>query len=433
MATSIVEHTHERTTATPVAAQLQPVLEALLGAPVPIRFQCWDGSAVGPDSGPTIRIEHPDALKRIVWAPGELGLVRSFVAGQMTVDGDLIEALALLDRKVPRNASSLRLAPSAIATARRLGVFHRPPAPPSVEFHPSGWRSHTLRRDAEAIAHHYDVSNDFYRMVLGPSMTYSCARFESPTADLTTAQASKHEHICRKLGLDADPGARLLDVGCGWGSMAIHAASHHGVKVVGITISTEQAAAARQRVEEAGVSDLVEIRLQDYRELGDEQFDAISSIGMSEHVGKSHLAEYFSILHRALRPQGRLLNHAISHVGGSKMGRHNSFIQRYVFPDGELIDVGDSVLAMEEAGFEIRDVESLREHYALTLRQWVRNLEGNWDAAVAEVGPERARVWRLYMSACVITFERARTAIHQVLGVVSNPTGASGMPLTRPA
>ena len=223
---------------------------------------------------------------------------------------------------------------------------------------------------------------------------------------------------------------RLLDVGCGWGSMAIHAASHYDVSVVGITISEAQAALARQRVADAGLADRVEIRLQDYRDVGAETFDAISSIGMSEHVGHGNLARYYELLHAALRPTGRLLNHAISSVGGSKLGR-SSFIGRYVFPDGELIDVGESVLAMERAGFEVRDVESLREHYARTLRAWVANLEAAWDEAVALVGEARARVWRLYMAGSAIGFMDNGVAIHQVLGVVPTADGASGMPATR--
>jgi cyclopropane-fatty-acyl-phospholipid synthase len=261
-------------------------------------------------------------------------------------------------------------------------------------------------------------------------MTYSCARFADEEMDLTQAQASKHELICRKLGLPEQPGARLLDVGCGWGSMAIHAATHHDARVVGITISRPQAELASKRVADAGVGDRVEIRLQDYRELAGERFDAISSIGMSEHVGKPNLESYYRILHDALRPEGRLLNHAISSVGGSRLGR-TSFIGRYIFPDGELIDVGDAVLAMERAGFEIRDVESLREHYDRTLRAWVANLEAHWEEAVGLVGEARARVWRLYMAGSAVGFADGGINVHQVLGVVQADRGASGMPPTR--
>ena len=317
--------------------------------------------------------------------PDELGLARAYVAGDLDADGDLfgmLHAMLRVARKGMRLGWSAL--PAGIKAGRRLGLFGRPLPPPPEEARLRGG-VHSLRRDAAAIGHHYDVGNDFYRIVLGPSMTYSCARFSDEGMDLAAAQASKHELICRKLGLPEQPGARLLDVGCGWGSMAIHAALHHDVSVVGITISRSQADLARKRAAEAGVGERVDIRLQDYRELGGEQFDAISSIGMSEHVGSARLAEYYGILHDALRPEGRLLNHAISSVGGSKIGRR-SFIGRYVFPDGELIDIGESVRAMERAGFEVRDVESLREHYAKTLRAWVANLEAEWDAAVALAG-----------------------------------------------
>ena len=287
-----------------------------------------------------------------------------------------------------------------------------------------------MRRDKVAVSHHYDVGNEFYALVLGPSMTYSCARFVDAGVSLEQAQAAKHELICRKLGLHEQPGARLLDVGCGWGSMAIHAATEHGARVVGITISDEQAAEARRRVEAAGVADRVEIRIQDYRRIADGPFDAISSVGMAEHVGERKMDDYFGILRSLLHPGGRMLNHAISSVGGSRL-RRRGFVYRYVFPDGELLDVGNTVLSMERAGFEVRDVESLREHYATTLRNWVANLERNWDRAVDLVGEGRARVWLLYMSGSINSFDDNSVAIHQVLGVATDPTGASHMPRTR--
>jgi len=282
------------------------------------------------------------------------------------------------------------------------------------------------------VSHHYDVGNEFYSLVLGPSMTYSCARFVKPETSLEQAQEAKHELICRKLGLDRgdETDVRLLDVGCGWGSMAIHAAHHHGCRVVGVTISEQQALAARKRVAEAGLTDRVEIRLQDYRRVSDGPYDAISSVGMAEHVGRNRMDEYFGILHGLLRPGGRALNHAISSPGGSKIGSR-SFIGRYVFPDGELLDIADTIESMQDAGFEVRDVESLREHYATTLGHWVTNLEQNWDEAVALVGERRARVWRLYMSGSIVRFQDARISVHQILGVVPDAHGASGMPATR--
>jgi cyclopropane-fatty-acyl-phospholipid synthase len=280
------------------------------------------------------------------------------------------------------------------------------------------------------VRHHYDVGNEFYEIVLGPAMTYSCARFAGPGTTLVEAQADKHELICRKLGLHEQPGRSLLDVGCGWGSLALHAARHHQARVVGVTISREQAQRARERVRDAGLADRVEIRLQDYRDLGGERFDAIASVGMFEHVGSEQMRRYFEVLHGLLVPRGRLLNHAISSVGGSRLAGR-SFVHRYVFPDGELIDVGEAVLAMERAGFQVRDVESLREHYARTLRCWVANLEAGWDRAVELVGANRARVWLLYMAASALHFEDGGIDVHQVLGVVPTTEGDSGMPATR--
>jgi cyclopropane-fatty-acyl-phospholipid synthase len=425
-------HVPEGAEPAPVADALAPIVRALAGDSLPVRVEFWDGSSLGPSSGGagTLHIRSADAIRRLLWSPNELGLGRAYVAGDIDLDGDLFEIITSLRGRLPGTPSEVvRLVPSAVAAARRVGVLGRPLPPPPEEARLRGER-HSLRRDAAAIGHHYDVSNEFYRLVLGPSMTYSCGRFVDAASDLEAAQAAKHDLICRKLGLDAMSGGRLLDVGCGWGTMAIHAATHYDVSVVGITISDAQAALARERAVAAGVADRVEIRLQDYRELGDETFDAISSIGMSEHVGHAHLDRYFEVLRAALRPQGRLLNHAISSVGGSKLGR-SSFVGRYVFPDGELIDVGESVLAMERAGFEVRDVESIREHYARTLRAWVANLESSWDRAVALAGEARARIWRLYMAGSAIGFTDNGIAIHQVLGVVPTEDGASGMPATR--
>jgi len=410
------------------ADAIGPLLDAL--APdVGVRVELWDGTTVGPSGGPTVRICSVAALRRLLWAPGELGVGRAYVAGDIDIDGDIFDAVAALR---PAGAQ-LRVGPrqlaALVAAAKRVGAIGRPLPPPPEEARPKGGL-HSLRRDAQVISHHYDVGNDFYRLVLGPSMTYSCARFADPSMTLAEAQASKHDLVCRKLGLHERPGMRLLDVGCGWGSMAIHAATRYDAQVVGVTISREQCDLARRRAVDAGVGDLVEIRLQDYRDVRGERFDAVSSIGMSEHVGSSRIDEYFTGLAGLLAPRGRLLNHAISAVGGSKLGRR-TFMGRYVFPDGELLDVADTVAAMQRAGLEVRDVESLREHYARTLRRWVANLEEGWDEAVALVGERRARVWRLYMAASAIGFEDGGLAVHQVLGVTRDAEGGSGMPGTR--
>jgi cyclopropane-fatty-acyl-phospholipid synthase len=413
------------------ADAVAPLVHALLGPEPPVRVELWDGSGLGPTDGPgTIRVRSKDALRRILWAPGELGLARAYVCGDLDVDGDIVAMLERLSPSAPRDADvGLVGLLKAARAARHVGAVGRPLPPPPEECRQRG-RRHSKARDAKAISHHYDVGNEFYEIVLGPAMTYSCAYFDRPGISLAGAQAAKHELVCRKLGLRELDRPRLLDIGCGWGSLALHAAAHHGAHVVGITISREQAEQARRRVEDAGLSDVVEIRLQDYRDLEDETFDAISSIGMFEHVGHKRMAEYFSTLRHQLRPTGRLLNHAISSVGGSRL-RRRSFTGRYVFPDGELIDIGDAVTAMEGAGFEVRDVHSLREHYAQTLRCWVANLDAAYDRAVELVGEARARVWRLYMAASAIGFDDGGISVHQVLGVLPEEGGRSGMPPTR--
>ncbi|NUR57309.1 MAG: class I SAM-dependent methyltransferase [Catenulispora sp.] len=429
-------------TNTTVASVFRPLLTVALGEAPTVRFEFWDGSSLTPEGGHsgTVVVNTKDALKNLVWAPGELGLARAYVSGMIDFQGDIFTVLRALQQTAPRDARlGADAAVQALNAARRLGALGWKPEPPAEESHPQG-RRHSKRRDSEAITHHYDVGNDFYNLVLGPSMTYSCARWVGPDDDgatgpnpdltLEDAQAAKHDLVCRKLGLDRRTGQDLLDVGCGWGSMAIHAATHYGARAVGITISAAQADLARKRVAQAGVSDRVEIRLQDYRDLGGERFDAISSIGMFEHVGAERTADYFDTLRSLLRPKGRLLNHAISSPGGSRISTR-SFIGRYVFPDGELLDVGTTALAMQRSGFELRDVESLREHYALTLRAWVRNLQENWDEAVELVGIGRARVWLLYMAASALGFEDGGIAIHQVLGVVPEESGESGMPGSR--
>jgi cyclopropane-fatty-acyl-phospholipid synthase len=396
-----------------------------------VRFEFWDGSAIDAVGHPgTIHVRSKDLLRQVLWAPNELGLSRAFVAGNLDVAGDVFEILRTVKAAFPRDwRLRVRVARRALQACWSLGALRLPAAPPAEEARPHGWR-HSKRRDAQAISYHYDVGNDFYRLILDPSMTYSCARFVQDSMSLEDAQAAKYELICQKLGLPTRQGMRLLDVGCGWGSMALYAAKHYGARVVGITISEAQCALARRRVADAGLTDQVEIRLEDYREVRDESFDVISSIGMSEHVGGEPTAEYFEILQGLLRPHGRLLNHAISAAGGFDPGRH-SFFGRYVFPDGELMDVGDVVLMMERAGFEVRDVESLREHYPKTLRAWVANLESNWALAVAEVGTARARIWHLWMASLAVAIEDGNMGVHQVLGVLPDTDGRSGMPATR--
>jgi cyclopropane-fatty-acyl-phospholipid synthase len=419
-----------------VAAVLEPLLRRVFGghdAPLDIRF--WDGSMLaGTSASSTALVLHsPNALRRLLYAPGELGFGRAYVAGDIDVDGDIYE---LLDIRRLMGATQenveVKLDPAGVMelakAAKTLGVIGKPLGPPLEEAQLRG-RRHSRQRDASAVAHHYNVGNDFYRLVLGESMVYSCA-YWAGAASLEEAQTAKCELVSRKLGLTSN--MRLLDVGCGWGTMAIHAASRFGVRVVGVTLAAEQAELARERVREAGMEHLVEIRYQDYRDVTDGPFDAISSIGMFEHVGSQQRDTYLKGLFGLLRPGGRLLNHAISAPnsrGGAVPPR--SFVGRYVFPDGELMEVGKVVTAMQDLGFEVRDLESLREHYAQTLRVWVTNLESRWDDVVHLVGLGRARVWRLYMAASAVNFEANRTSIHQVLGVKPHADGRSSMPLSR--
>ncbi|MHC6627962.1 class I SAM-dependent methyltransferase [Streptomyces globosus] len=431
---------------TDAAPRLAAAAETLLGAPLPVRIRAWDGSEAGPPGGPVLVLARRRALRRMVWRPGELGLARAWVAGDLTVEGDLY---GLLDRvsgllwergptapadpgaTAPAGTAALLRDPARRAALRELAALAGPwppPGPPSEEAARRGGRRHSRGRDRRAVSHHYDVGNDFYAHVLGPSMVYSCA-YWSPGATLEQAQYDKLDLVCRKLGLE--PGMRVLDVGCGWGALALHAARSYGVRVTGVTLSAEQAGHARKRVAEEGLADRVEIRVQDYRDVGDGPYDAISSIGMAEHVGAARYREYARSLYALLRPGGRLLNHQIARrpEADERAYRVDAFIDAYVFPDGELSPLGTTVGELERAGFEVRDVEALREHYALTLRAWVARLEEHWEEAAALTSPGRARVWLLYMAASALGFEHNRLGVNQVLAVRSEDGGPSRMPL----
>ncbi|WP_405967371.1 cyclopropane-fatty-acyl-phospholipid synthase family protein [Streptomyces sp. NBC_00015] len=419
------------------APRLHALVEQLLRAPFPVRVRAWDGSQAGPPDAPTLVVRNRRALRRLLFKPGELGLARAWVSGDLAVEGDLYTALDLLSGLIWQRGEDARTLGRALrdpdfrAAVRgllRLAGPPLPPAPPREEVRRTG-HLHTRRTDRRAISHHYDVGNDFYALVLGPSMVYSCAYWESGDSTLELAQRDKLELVCRKL--DLREGSRLLDVGCGWGSLAIHAAREHGATVVGITLSQEQAAFARKRVADAGLTDKVEIRVQDYRDVTDGPFDAVSSIGMAEHVGSAKYLEYAQVLFALLRPGGRLLNHQIARRPQRDESAYgvDAFIDAYVFPDGELAPVGTTVGQLERAGFEVRDVESIREHYALTLRRWVARLEAGWDRAVHLTSPGRARVWRLYMAASAVAFERNQIGVNQVLAVRTPGSGDSGMPL----
>ncbi|AXK35293.1 class I SAM-dependent methyltransferase [Streptomyces armeniacus] len=444
------------------ASRLYALAERVLNAPVQVRIRAWDHSEAGPPGAPTVVVRNRRALRRILWRPGELGLARAWVAGEIDIEGDLYDALGKLsevlwardahDGTAPSEAAPGAPAPtpagpeparSALALARdpavrsaarelvRLAGPWPPPPPPREETRRRTGLRHTLHRDRRAISHHYDVGNDFYELVLGPSMVYSCAYWHEDLdpAALADAQRAKLDLICRKLALR--PGLRLLDVGCGWGSLVLHAAREYGVHAVGVTLSQEQAAYARKRIAEEGLTDRIEVRVQDYREVADGPYDAIASVGMAEHVGAARYRQYAGSLYALLQPGGRLLNHQIARRPARDEAAYevDDFIDAYVFPDGELAPVGRTVALLEEAGFEVRDLESLREHYALTLRRWVANLEAHWREAVRLTSPGRARVWRLYMAASALAFERNRIGVNQILAVRTSSDGASGLPL----
>jgi cyclopropane-fatty-acyl-phospholipid synthase len=440
---------------TDVASRLCALTERVLDAPLPVRIRAWDGSEAGPPGAPVLRVRHRRALRRVLWRPGELGLARAWVAGELdTGEGGelyrLLERLAglLWEREQGTEEASPGRVRAALARVRdpdvrravrellALGGALPPPPPPPEERRGRFGVRHSRLRDRKAVRHHYDVGNDFYELVLGPSMVYSCAYWEQPEPEpgtaaptLEDAQHGKLDLVCRKLALRE--GQRLLDVGCGWGSLVLHAAREYGVRAVGITLSQEQATYARKRVAEEGLTGRVEIRVQDYREVHDGPYDAISSIGMAEHVGRERYRQYADDLFALLRPGGRLLNHQIARrpLTDESAYEVDRFIDAYVFPDGELAPVGQTVAVLEEAGFEVRDLESLREHYALTLRAWVANLEAAFGQAARLTSYGRARVWRLYMAASALAFEHNRIGINQILAVRTPSDGVSGLPL----
>jgi cyclopropane-fatty-acyl-phospholipid synthase len=415
---------------------LAEVFEAIMGPGAPVEFQAYDGSSAGaPGSAVKLTVRSPVAVSYLAQAPGALGLARAYVSGHLDVDGDMFTALSLLSKAQDSNvglADRLKL-------LRDLGgakVLFPRIAPPPQEVGVSSrrftvGRMHSKSRDANSISHHYDVSNQFYEWVLGPTMAYTCACYPSENATLEEAQEYKFDLVARKIGLK--PGMRLLDVGCGWGGMVMHAAREYGVKALGVTLSQQQAQWAQRAIADAGLSDLAEVRHLDYRDVTETGFDVVSSIGLTEHIGKAQLPGYFAFLHGKLKPEGRLLNHCITRVDDTEPARRPAgFIYRYVFPDGELEAPGYLVSLMHDAGFEVRHEENLREHYAKTLAGWCANLDQHWDEAVPEVGQGTARVWRLYMAGSRLAFERNQIQLHQVLGVKTSERGESGFPL-RPA
>jgi cyclopropane-fatty-acyl-phospholipid synthase len=403
------------------------VVSRAVGKPA-LRITAYDGSSAGPADAPiSIQLNSPAALTYLITAPSSLGLARAFVSGELDIHGDLYDALSILwSDRIGRVPWSERLQLLRNVDPKALRWIE----PPTEEYGARRLRygfRHSKARDAEAISHHYDVSNRFYEWVLGPSMTYTCACYPHEDATLEEAQAHKYDLVAQKLKLS--PGMRLLDVGCGWGGMVRHAAKHYGVRALGVTLSRQQAEWAAKAIAEDGLTDVAEVRFGDYRDVREGSFDAVSSIGLTEHIGEANLASYFGFLRSKLRPQGRLLNHCITRPTTTEPVQISGFIDRYVFPDGELEGAGRIISAMQDNGLEVRHDENLREHYARTLHGWCDNLDAHWDDAVREVGPGRAKVWALYMAGSRLGFERHTLELHQVLGVRVDENGESGVPL----
>ncbi len=412
---------------------LAEVFQAIAGPDAPVEFKAYDGTTAGsPDAPIKMTIRSPVAVSYLAQAPGALGLARAYVSGHLDVDGNMFTALSRLSKAQETQISWADRLKLLQALGGPKVLVPRIPPPPQEVVPNRRWltvgRMHSKSRDANSISHHYDVSNRFYEWVLGPTMAYTCACYPTQDATLEEAQEYKFDLVARKIALK--PGMRLLDVGCGWGGMVMHAAREYGVKAIGVTLSEQQALWAQQAIKKAGLEDLAEIRHQDYRDVPETDFDAISSIGITEHIGMANVPGYFAFLNGKLKTGGRMLNHCITRPDNTGPSIHrDGFINRYVFPDGELEGPGWLAGVMNDNGFEIRHEENLREHYSKTLAAWCANLDEHWDEAVEEVGQGTARVWRLYMAGCQLGFDRNVVQLHQILGVKLAKDGASGMPL----
>jgi cyclopropane-fatty-acyl-phospholipid synthase len=410
-----------------VAPELAGLMERLLGAKLPVGVRAWDGSRAGSPDGPCVVLNSRRALRHVLWQPGELGLARAYVTGELDVEGDLAEGLSRFWRLGREVSLKPRDWLEVARLAVRLGVIGPRPAPPVSEARLGG-RLHTRGRDRAAIAHHYDLSNEFYEVLLDPHMAYSCAYWtsEEPGYGLVDAQTDKLDLICRKL--DLSPGMKLLDVGCGWGSLVIHAASQYGVHATGITLSEQQRDHVMKRVASAGLTDKVEVRLQDYREITGPAFDAVASIEMGEHVGEENYPTYAATLFRLLKPTGRLVLQQMSRGAVAPGG--GAFIETYIAPDMTMRPIGATLGHLAAAGFEIRDVQAMREHYVWTCRAWADTLQKRWSDVVALVGVEQARVWRLYLAGGALAFAGNRMGVDQIVAVRTTVDGQSGIPAT---
>ena len=410
-----------------VASALAAVVEPLFGGELPVRLRAWDGSEHGPAGAPVVVLRSRRALRRLVWNPGELGLAQAYITGELDVEGDLFDGFRRIWATVrERDLSAARppLVPT-LRTAVRHGVIGLPPRTPASQARIKG-TLHSLLRDRAAISHHYDLSNEFYELILDPHMAYSCGYYRSADDTVEQAQANKLELIAQKLGVV--PGGRHLDIGCGWGSLSLHLAEKHGVNVLGVTISKEQKAFIDKRIADRGLADRVEIRLQDYREVPELGFDSVSSIEMGEHVGAENYPVFVKLIESRLRVGGRALIQQMSRRDRPGGG---DFIEAYIAPDMHMRPVGETVALIEDSGLEVRDVHMMREHYVKTILAWYDSFESHWDQAVAMVGEEVARVWRLYMVGSALVFEEGRMGVDQILAVKRSPDGRSDMPLLR--
>lgn len=405
---------------TGVATTLAEAVEPFVGGELPVRLVAWDGSEAGPADAPVVELRSPDAVRRLLWRPGELGAAQAYVTGELEVHGDLDAALThafdvARERGLTARRPSIPDLVRAVAAALGTGALGTPPPAPASQARVRG-RLHSLVRDRRAISHHYDLSNEFYELVLDPSMAYSCAFFADEATTLEEAQAAKLDLVCTKLGLE--PGMRMLDVGCGWGSLSLHAAEHYGAQVVGVTISAQQQAFIEKRVADRGLTDRVEVRLQDYREVpgaADDGagFDAVGSLEMGEHVGERNYPTYASVLRRAVRPGGRVLVQQMSRPGKHPGG--GPFIESFIAPDMHMRPLGDTVALLERGGLEVRGVQAMREHYVQTVAGWLENFESNVDRLTELVGEEVLRVWRLYLVGGSMAFRDGRMGVDQIL------------------
>ncbi|HLI54726.1 MAG TPA: cyclopropane-fatty-acyl-phospholipid synthase family protein [Acidimicrobiales bacterium] len=416
-----------------LAEEVTSFLGDLFDAPLPLRIRLWDGSESGSPGATVVVLRSPDAVRHMLWSPGELGVSRAFVTGSLEVEGDLETGLSRVLAAVHGRRRKLgpALAARGLKLMAALGGLGRPLPPPRSEARPRG-RLHSPSRDAQVISHHYDLSNDFFALLLDGSMAYSCGYWtdDRPGYGVADAQRDKLDLICRKLGLR--PGATLLDVGCGWGSLAVHAAKEFGATVTAVTVSAEQQAFVERRLNAEGVGHLVDLRRCDYREVlaeGGARFDAAAAVEMSEHVGDANYPAFLAALHASLAVGGRLLIQVMSRGGRNPGG--GPFIERYIAPDMHMRPLGRTVSLLEAAGFEVRDVHALREHYARTIRAWSAEMERRWEDVVALIGDERARVWKLYLAGAALSFEENRMGVDQILSVRPTSDGRSAMPATR--